>query len=154
MKQFATQNNISQLHALPFLPKDYPIRNSNKNGASPWTSHKVCTSCFHVLTHAIPSAQNALLFLYLPQKQAHVLSSPHALNKCRQDKKIMLTGTFILNSSLQYLMPMSVNVLWIKRDGRRMNMSCKFPGNATWKDHKKCQHKCHINWSPLAQDYR
>lgn len=31
---------------------------------------------------------------------------------------------------------MSVIVLWIKRDGRRMNMSCKFPGNATWKGHE------------------
>ena len=36
-------------------------------------------------------------------------------------------------------MPMSVNVLWINRDGRRMNMSCRFPGNATWKDHKRYQ---------------
>jgi hypothetical protein len=26
---------------------------------------------------------------------------------------------------------MSVNVLWIKQEGRRMKMSCRFPGNAT-----------------------
>lgn len=36
---------------------------------------------------------------------------------------------------------MSVNVLWIKQDGRRMIISFRFPGKATCKDHEKCQGK-------------
>lgn len=38
-------------------------------------------------------------------------------------------------------MPISVKVLWINWDGRRMNISCKFPGNATWKDHESIRGK-------------
>lgn len=48
----------------------------------------------------------------------------------------MLTGTFILKSSRQSLMPMSAIVLWIKREGRRTNTSCRFPGKAPCKNYR------------------
>ena len=74
-----------------FSSKSLSYMCSNKGLPHEPTSHEVSTSCLHVLTHAVPSAQVAFspslpVESYLPKSPAPTPSTPLALTKWRQDK--------------------------------------------------------------------